>query len=771
MRDDLCMSDNARNDVERMDRRDKMDKMMGKAATRISMPALHLSPTRSNENGAAESDEKNSPSIGEGIAIIDSILNQDSSLEGALKPNELQRLLQLKKSLEKLEKDDRACQKTKRRSKPLRPPGFVSISYLRDDFGISLTDSDDDISNIDDDYPNFEREKSRARPSAAPTYKYSRNTETGMNVLYAFGAVPAEHKARKKLFIRSSSGNVKVNSSRERRSFVERHSRNVRIKKLASRRASSLTQSIQSDAPNEWYKLPRGVQVQLATLLSWENLSKWDFDVFEIDRLTNGQPLLFVGWAILSSPYSQHVMAEVLLQRNQKRPIPFEMMQGYRFIDEFNIDQKKMTNFLRAIERDYIKENPYHNNIHAADVTQTLHSLLQGMGAANRLDPPPIQLFAVLLAAVIHDVGHPGYNNFFQQKTNSDIAICYNDQSILENMHLAMAFRKLIGAKRSAKLDIFGKMQPEEIVTIRKFMVHAVLGTDMSKHFEKVNDIKKEIASMVEGEPVTNETSWEILHYMMHVADISNGAKHRRIAVQWTDRCLEEFFKQGDTEKDMGLPVTPLCDRDTVSRPESQSGFVEFIIKPTFEVLVGIMPKIGEKIIPILDDNLAYWNSQLPKKAIDEMDLLRVSFHPNEGILGDSSDKTVQEVIDELKALDYDDKDSDDEKIEPSDSYGSFGSVDRSFADLSVESAIIFETSSDETSEALSQLSVDISEVVKQGLKVPSQNQDPSLQRSMSDPLSLHLGSSSNDVAKGIADGESVVSVDSDDDSQSVYDC
>jgi len=379
----------------------------------------------------------------------------------------------------------------------------------------------------------------------------------------------------------------------------------IRLQKLAYRRPSSLLAKVQSHAPKEWYEIrEKNDRIKLAELLSWDNLRRWDFDIFEVDKLTRGNTLLFVGWAILSSPYSQHVMEEVLLSRNQRRPVPFDLMDGYRFIDHLNIDQKKMTNFLRSIEKDYYHENPYHNNIHAADVLQTLHSMLQEMGGVKKLQPSPIQLFSVLLSAVIHDVGHPGFNNFFQQSSQSDIALCYNDQSCLENMHLALAFRKLVGGKKKSSIDIFGGMSREEIATCRKQMIGAVLGTDMSKHFQSVNDVKRRIAEMKDTNngssppptPIDEETTIEILHYMMHAADISNGAKQKHIAVNWADRCLEEFFRQGDREKELGLPVSPLCDRDTVSRPESQKGFIEFIIKPTFEVLVEVLPLIGKRL-------------------------------------------------------------------------------------------------------------------------------------------------------------------------------
>lgn len=51
---------------------------------------------------------------------------------------------------------------------------------------------------------------------------------------------------------------------------------------------------------------------------------------------------------------------------------------------------------------------------------------------------------------------------------------------------------------------------------------------------------------------------------------------------RWSLRVIEEFFAQGDREKEEGLPVTPLCDRLTTSLPASQINFLEFIVAPLF---------------------------------------------------------------------------------------------------------------------------------------------------------------------------------------------
>lgn len=382
--------------------------------------------------------------------------------------------------------------------------------------------------------------------------------------------------------------------------------------------------------PMEWSRLELDEQVQLANLLSWENLQKWDFDVFEVDRLTHGQPLTFIGWAIMASPYSQFVMAQSvhILQQEQAategedshkppRPPALEDMQGYGYTDEFKIPQDCLVKFLRTVEKEYVADNPYHNNIHAADVVQSLHSMLQGMGAKT-LAVAEIELFSLLLAAVVHDMGHPGKNNSFQVNSHSDLAIQYNDQSVLENMHASLAFRLLLGAHRDATMNIFAGMSNEQVMACRKMIIEAVLSTDMTHHFSSVNKIKgirlahQDSAkdSNVGAKKYADGDAWQILHFALHLSDISNPAKPLPLAIQWTDRCLDEFFQQGDEEKRLGLPVSPLCDRMTTQRADSQIGFIKFVVLPAYEILGKIVPEVRQQILPTLESNLKYWVEQ-----------------------------------------------------------------------------------------------------------------------------------------------------------------
>ena len=86
-----------------------------------------------------------------------------------------------------------------------------------------------------------------------------------------------------------------------------------------------------------------------------------------------------------------------------------------------------------------IQDIPYHNHLHAADVTQSTHILLSSTALEEVFTP--LEILAAILASSIHDVDHPGVTNQFLVNTEAELALIYNDESVLENHHLAVAFK------------------------------------------------------------------------------------------------------------------------------------------------------------------------------------------------------------------------------------------------------------------------------------------------------------------------------------------
>lgn len=52
-----------------------------------------------------------------------------------------------------------------------------------------------------------------------------------------------------------------------------------------------------------------------------------------------------------------------------------------------------------------------------------------------------LDMASVLIGGAVHDHEHPGFNNVYLVEFGDELALRYNDQSVLENHHVASAFK------------------------------------------------------------------------------------------------------------------------------------------------------------------------------------------------------------------------------------------------------------------------------------------------------------------------------------------
>ncbi|XP_078657169.1 3',5'-cyclic-AMP phosphodiesterase 4C-like isoform X22 [Branchiostoma floridae x Branchiostoma belcheri] len=314
------------------------------------------------------------------------------------------------------------------------------------------------------------------------------------------------------------------------------------------------------------------------------DMSKWGVDCFKIDTLTNGRALTAVTYTIL-----------------QERDL----------IKTFKIPANTLITYLMTLEDHYHREVPYHNNRHAADVTQTTHYLL-GMQALENVFTD-LEILASIFASAIHDVDHPGVNNQFLIVTSSELAILYNDESCLENHHLAVAFKLL----QEENCDIFCNLSKKQRSTLRKMVIDMVLATDMSKHMSLLADLK----TMVETKKVAgsgvllldNYTDRiQVLQNMVHCADLGNPTKPLELYRQWLDKLMDEFYHQGDRERNKQLEISAMCDRHNASVEKSQVGFIDFIVHPLWETWADLVHPDAQSILDQLEENRDWFASQIP---------------------------------------------------------------------------------------------------------------------------------------------------------------
>ena len=342
----------------------------------------------------------------------------------------------------------------------------------------------------------------------------------------------------------------------------------IKIPKLKLKRIQSIKSMI-------------GVSEKLAEVL--EMIGEWDFNCFELIQVTN-DPAFEVGMYVFS-----------ILGLSER----------------FDIESSILRNFMTAVERGYNRLNYYHNSIHAADVTASTVFLIQkGLSRCGNLID--LDVFALIVSAVCHDIGHPGVNNAFLVATSDDLALKYNDQSCLENMHTNKAFTII----NSENCNITKNLSKADYQRFRKNMVSAILATDLQVHFDKLNEFRSNLEKKLD----ISDDKFRIMAIQMCLkcADIGHGARKLEIHKEWTSLITKEFFRQGELELRAGIPLSPLCDRSTCVLSKSQVGFLEVLVKPLFKVWEEFVEQNNEdeteleaKIcIQNVLENIEFWDNE-----------------------------------------------------------------------------------------------------------------------------------------------------------------
>ena len=137
-------------------------------------------------------------------------------------------------------------------------------------------------------------------------------------------------------------------------------------------------------------------------------------------------------------------------------------------------------------------------------------------------------------------------------------------------------------------------------------MIELVLATDMSFHSRIIalmknrvenNNIKEgknceKIINKEKNDNIFNEQQ-EVLNYLIHIGDLSHSSKQFDITYKWSYLLSEEFWRQGDEEKEKGFSINFLFERSNTDVPRNQVGFMKGIIIPSFEILVDFLPELN----------------------------------------------------------------------------------------------------------------------------------------------------------------------------------
>ena len=323
------------------------------------------------------------------------------------------------------------------------------------------------------------------------------------------------------------------------------------------------------------------------------------------------------------------------------------VLNDHYMFQTFRLDEIKV---LRALQRfadiyNTPTDVPYHSQLHGVDVAQLSHLYLSQLykievGSSKYEGCPldAVHRFALIFGALVHDLGHPGVNNSFLTETSSPMALRFNDISVLEMFHVSSTFQVLA----KPECDIFEQLEHDERAKIRSVMIELILATDLADHFKSLKTIQTTLnipsvdalsflkignvsnVHMLGGytlpHTLTGVEQSELGKLILKAADIGHPARDPVSHQEWSRRASEEFWRQGDRERRLGLPVNPMNDRrESKGLAKGQMGFLSFLVAPTHFTLrcaIGVLklPQLHEN----LRNNYQYWERMSQQTSIKQ---------------------------------------------------------------------------------------------------------------------------------------------------------
>jgi hypothetical protein len=194
----------------------------------------------------------------------------------------------------------------------------------------------------------------------------------------------------------------------------------------------------------------------------------------------------------------------------------------------------------------------------------------------------------------------------------------------VQNHHVSKSFFLL----NRSENDIFSSLSPKDYTFVRKLIVELVLATDLGAHFDFLAQFKSSVSSGAldaSGDKLlgASAAASRVMIYKMALkaGDLGHSTKTLQLHEKWTHRITEEFFRQGDEERKRHIPISPFMDRQKANLPQSQVGFMSFLVVPMFTAWVKFLD-LDEAVCPLMEQlrrNQMHWQQQIePQKQAEE---------------------------------------------------------------------------------------------------------------------------------------------------------
>jgi hypothetical protein len=329
------------------------------------------------------------------------------------------------------------------------------------------------------------------------------------------------------------------------------------------------------------------------------------------------------------------------LSDDEVQRLVVSMLDSLGLLRRFRMSPSAVARLVADVASHY-NANPFHCFRHAFLVALAVwRFMVAGRLASSSPGAPPLlghlDVLALLLSALCHDLEHPGTTNAFQVNTCSALAQRYNDASVLENHHCAVATAMLEAS------GVLATLSADDRKTLRKAMITAILATDMSVHSAlalhsayphacadlrfpfsedllvrvttKVNAADEEAAARAQaaaeaGDGAFAETPTAaselcfptasaddralLVAFLLHCADLHNPLLPPAMSQRIAGELSREFAAQAAQEQAAALPVTVMLGTTELARAQMEISFIDFVVQPLYTTLLTIVPALAD---------------------------------------------------------------------------------------------------------------------------------------------------------------------------------
>ncbi|CAD98443.1 phosphdiesterase, possible [Cryptosporidium parvum] len=292
----------------------------------------------------------------------------------------------------------------------------------------------------------------------------------------------------------------------------------------------------------------------------------------------------------------------------------------------WQINKRKIKNFVSELIKYYHEENPFHNFHHAVSISITLNNWLDKPSVRHYVNS--LEAYCLIISSLSHDLDHPGLTNdmikelnilsrkvlqefttdeqFFEILQNNTLSTLkiYNNFSVLENHHSSLLFVILNDEASNIMPPTTSKYYSE----LHKMMINSILFTDMFQHKylrDLVLNFNKNYSSNSRSIEVEAQKKKLYLLILLHSVDISNPLMNTNIYLKWSRLVYEELENQKKLKLMLNISLNDTTD--TYDYTKLQTSFISSICIPYFQALLKFDPEIVQECIQNLYFNNEYF--------------------------------------------------------------------------------------------------------------------------------------------------------------------